>query len=275
MNILNKENPLIMGILNVTPDSFSDGGQFNNIEAAVNHGKRMIDEGADIIDIGGESTRPGSARVSVEDQVQRVVHIIKAISETIPEHVQISIDTTRSKVAEAALNAGAHIVNDVSGGNDDPEIINLCADKLCPYIVMHMQGSPETMQNDPSYDDVVSDIKYFLETRVNDCIKAGINENDLVIDPGIGFGKTREHNLMLLKNLKSFVDTGYPVLLGTSRKRFMGSICTVNSADELIGATTATTALGVQAGVKIFRVHDVNPNRQAADVAWAIKNQSS
>lgn len=274
MNSLNKETPLIMGILNVTPDSFSDGGQFTNIEAAVNHGKQMIDEGADIIDIGGESTRPGSERVSVREQIERVVHIIKAISETIPEHVQISIDTTRSKVAEAALVAGAHIVNDVSGGNDDPEIINLCADRNCPYIIMHMQGSPETMQNAPSYDDVVSDIKQFLETRVGDCIKAGVDEKNIVIDPGIGFGKTRDHNLSLLKNLKAFVDTGYVVLLGTSRKRFMGSICTVNSADELIGATAATTALGVQAGVKMFRVHDVKPNRQAADVAWAILNST-
>ena len=261
-----------MGILNITPDSFSDGGKFTDIEAAINQGKRMIDEGADIIDIGGESTRPGSQRVSVEDQIARVVHIIKAISETIPEHVQISIDTTRSKVAESALEAGAHIVNDVSGGNDDPEIINVCADKNYPYIIMHMQGSPETMQNAPTYDDVVTDIKSFLETRVNECIKAGINESNLVIDPGIGFGKTRDHNLMLLNNLKVFVDTGYPVLLGTSRKRFMGSICTVNSPDELIGATTATTALGVQAGVRIFRVHDVKENRQAADVAYAILN---
>lgn len=274
MNIAERNGPLIMGILNVTPDSFSDGGQFNNLETAINQGKQMIDEGADFIDIGGESTRPGSKRVSVEEQIDRVVHIIKAISETKPEHVEISIDTTRSKVAEAALDAGASIVNDVSGGNDDPEIISLCADKRCPYIIMHMLGSPETMQNNPDYNDVVSDIKRFLETRVDECINAGIDKNNIVIDPGIGFGKTREHNLLLLKNLKSFVDTGYSVLLGTSRKRFMGTICTVNSPNELVGATTATTALGVQAGVKIFRVHDVKPNRQAADVACSILNQS-
>lgn len=272
MNILEKNSPLIMGILNATPDSFSDGGKYTDIDAAINQGKKMIDEGADIIDIGGESTRPGSERVSVDEQVDRVVHIIKAISETIPEHVQISIDTTRSKVAEAALTAGAHIVNDVSGGNDDPEIINLCVDKSCPYIIMHMQGSPETMQNNPSYDDVVVDIKTFLESRIKDCINAGMTQNNIVIDPGIGFGKTREHNLMLLKNLKVFVDTGFSVLLGTSRKRFMGNICTVNEPSELIGATSATTALGVQAGVKIFRVHDVRPNRQAADVTWTILN---
>jgi dihydropteroate synthase len=272
MSVLNKDGPLIMGILNVTPDSFSDGGQFNDLEMAVNHGKQMIDEGADIIDIGGESTRPGSERVSVEEQIERVVHIITAISETKPEHVQISIDTTRSKVAEAALNAGASIVNDVSGGNDDPEMINLCADKRCPYIIMHMLGTPETMQNNPKYDDVVSDIKSFLEGRIEQCLKSGIEENNIVIDPGIGFGKTREHNLTLLNNLESFVGTGYAVLLGTSRKRFMGSICTVNTPNELVGATTATTALGVQAGVKIFRVHDVKPNRQAADVVFNIIN---
>lgn len=275
MSILQRAGPLIMGILNATPDSFSDGGQFNNIEAAINHGKRMIDEGADIIDIGGESTRPGSERVSVEDQIERVVPIINAISETLPDHVEISIDTTRSKVAEAALNSGATIVNDVSGGNDDPEIIDLCADKKCPYIIMHMLGSPETMQSDPVYSNVVSEIKVFLESRIEDCIKAGIDKNNIVIDPGIGFGKTREHNLTLLKNLKSFVDTEHSVLLGTSRKRFMGSICPVNTAEELIGATAATTALGVHAGVKIFRVHDVKPNRQAADVAWSILNQTS
>ena len=270
MNITERNGPLIMGILNVTPDSFSDGGQFNNLEAAVNQGKQMIDEGADIIDIGGESTRPGSERISEEEQIERVVHIIKAISETKPEHVNISIDTTKSKVADAALAAGASLVNDVSGGNDDPEIINLCADKRCPYIIMHMLGSPDTMQNNPTYNDVVSDIKHFLETRAEDCIKAGIDKNNIVIDPGIGFGKTSEHNLTLLKNIKSFVDTGYTVLLGTSRKRFMGTICTVNTPSELIGATTATTALGVQAGVKIFRVHDVKPNRQAADIAYNI-----
>jgi len=275
MNITHCSGPLIMGILNVTPDSFSDGGQYNNLQAAVNQGKQMIDEGADIIDIGGESTHPGSDRVDVEKQIERVVHIINAISETKPEHVKLSIDTTRSKVAEAALDAGAQVVNDISGGNDDPEIIALCAEKGCPYIIMHMLGRPETMQNDPKYDDVVSEIKSFLEGRIEQCIKANISENNIIIDPGIGFGKTREHNWTLLKNLKSFVDTGHTVLLGTSRKRFMGTVCTVNTPSELIGATTATTALGVQAGVKIFRVHDVKPNRQAADVAWAILNQSS
>ncbi len=272
MSVLHRDGPLIMGILNVTPDSFSDGGQFNTIESAVNQGKQMIDEGADIIDIGGESTRPGSERVSVEEQIERVVHIINAINVTKPDHVEISIDTTRSRVAEAALAAGATIVNDVSGGNDEPEIIDLCASKGCPYIIMHMLGTPDIMQKQPVYEDVVLDIKQFLESRIEQCIRAGIDKKHIIIDPGIGFGKTREHNLLLLKNVTVFVETGYLVLMGTSRKRFMGSICKVDAPNELIGATAATTALGVHAGVKLFRVHDVKPNRQAADVAWMILN---
>lgn len=261
-----------MGILNVTPDSFSDGGKYSSTESAISHAKQMIDEGADIIDIGGESTRPGSKRVAANEQIQRVAHIIAAIRETLPEQVSISIDTTRAKVAAAALNAGAVIVNDVSGGNDDPAMIDLCADAKCAYIIMHMQGSPETMQDDPGYDDVTEDIRAFLVARAETCEKKGIDKQQLCIDPGIGFGKTREHNLRLLNQLHRFVDTGYPVLLGASRKRFMGTICQVNSAEELVGATTATTSLGVLAGVKLFRVHDVKPNRQAADVASAIAN---
>ena len=265
--------PQIMGILNVTPDSFSDGGQFDSLDAAVEQGKHMINEGADIIDIGGESTRPGSKRISSEEQIERVVHIIQAISETKPKNVQISVDTTRSVVAEAALNAGAEIVNDTSGGNDDPEIIQLCVDRECPYIIMHMQGTPETMQNNPTYNNVVAEILLFLQSRAEVCIKAGISESNIIIDPGIGFGKTSEHNLTLLNNLNTFVETGYSVLLGASRKRFMGSICDVDRPSELIGATTATTVLGVNTGVKIFRVHDVKENRQAADTAWAILNR--
>ena len=264
--------PKIMGILNVTPDSFSDGGEFNNLDSAVSQGKKMIDEGADIIDIGGESTRPGSKRISSQEQIDRVVHIIEAINETKPRHVEISIDTTQSEVAEAALSVGANIVNDVSGGNDDPEIIQLCAEKKCPYIIMHMQGTPETMQNDPSYDDVVTEILSFLQKRAEECIKAGIDKNDIIIDPGIGFGKKSDHNLKLLNNLNIFVNTKYAVLLGTSRKRFMGEICSVNKPSDLVGATTATTSLGVLAGVKIFRVHDVMANKQAMETAWAIKS---
>jgi len=270
MSSSQKNKPKIMGILNVTPDSFSDGGQFDNLDAAISQGKKMINEGADIIDIGGESTRPGSKRISSNQQIERVAHIIKAISETKPKNIQISIDTTLSSVAEAALNAGAEIVNDVSGGNNDPEIIRLCADRQCPYIVMHMQGTPETMQNNPTYKDVVSEVLHFLQTRSEECLKAGINKDNIIIDPGIGFGKTSEHNLKLLNNLNILVNSGYSVLLGASRKRFMGEICNVERPLELVGATTATTVLGVLAGVKIFRVHDVMPNRQAVDTTWTI-----
>ena len=265
-----KNKPKIMGILNVTPDSFSDGGKFDSLDAAISQGKKMIDEGADIIDIGGESTRPGSKRVSSNEQRERVIHIIKAICETKPKNIQISIDTTLSDVAEAALNSGAEIVNDVSAGNDDPEILRLCAERQCPYIVMHMQGIPETMQNNPMYKDVVSEVLSFLKSRSEECLKVGIDKDNIIIDPGIGFGKTSEHNLLLLNNLNVFVNSGYSVLLGASRKRFMGEICNVERPVELVGATTASTVLGVLAGVEIFRVHDVMPNRQAADTAWTI-----
>ena len=188
-----------------------------------------------------------------------------------------TLTNTGSLVLEAGgdqiLNQdGASIINDISAGRDDPEIMNLAADRRCPYIIMHMQGKPKTMQDNPVYEDVVADIKDFLMQRVDEAQKAGIKKENIVIDPGIGFGKTEDHNLELLNKLDEFVDTGYPVLLGTSRKRFMGSICENASTDKLIGATCATTALGVSAGVKLFRVHDVKGNRQAADIAWSIIN---
>lgn len=272
MNIASHGPPLIMGILNITPDSFSDGGRFDRPEAAVRHGRRMIEEGADIIDIGGESTRPGSARVSEKEQIGRVLPVIEQIREIKPAHVAISIDTRRAGVAEAALDAGASIVNDVSGGNDDPGIIALCAERACGYIINHMRGMPETMQHKPEYADVVGEVRRFLEGRAEDCQKAGMRPHHIVIDPGIGFGKTRAHNLALLKHLRAFVETGYAVLLGASRKRFMGGLCKTDTPADLAGATAATTALGVAAGVRIFRAHDVRENRQAADVAWAIVN---
>lgn len=272
MNIAAHGPPLIMGILNITPDSFSDGGRFDRPEAAVRHGRRMIDEGADIIDIGGESTRPGAARVSEKEQIGRVLPVIEQLGAIRPARVAISIDTRRAGVAEAALDAGANIVNDVSGGNDDPVIIALCAERGCGYIINHMQGTPEIMQRQPEYADVVGEVRRFLEGRAEDCQQAGMRPHHIVIDPGIGFGKTQAHNLALLRHLRAFVEAGYAVLLGASRKRFMGGLCKTDTPADLIGATAATTALGVAAGVRIFRVHDVRENRQAADVAWAIAN---
>jgi len=266
--------PIIVGILNVTPDSFSDGGQYQNIDAAVNHALQMVEQGADIIDVGGESTRPGSQRIQADEQIKRVLPVIQALKRKIPEKVLISIDTTLTETAIAALDAGASIINDISAGRDDPGIFQLAAQKQCPYILMHMQGSPGNMQDNPVYGDVVEEIRSFLIERAQVATNEGIKKENIIIDPGIGFGKTKEHNLQLMASLHRFVDTGFPVLLGTSRKRFMGSICSGVTPDQLIGATCATTALGVAAGVKIFRVHDVRENRQAADMAWTILNNA-
>lgn len=263
--------PIIMGILNVTPDSFSDGGSHTERGRAVRFALQMVEEGADIIDVGGESTRPGSERVSPEEQIRRTAGVIEALRRTIPDHIMISIDTTKSEVARAAVDAGADILNDVQAGLDDHDMLTLAADRDLPLILMHMQGTPGTMQDNPSYADVVQEIDQFLSERCDVAIQAGVKKENLIIDPGIGFGKTKEHNLTLMKNLDQFVKTGYPVLLGTSRKRFMGAICAGAEPKELVGATAATTSLGVTAGVQMFRVHDVKANRQAADVTHAIQ----
>ncbi len=263
-----------MGILNMTPDSFSDGGQFTGPDAAVKHALKMAQEGADIIDVGGESTRPGSERVSAEEQKQRVLPVISELRKVLPENIVISIDTTLSGVASEAFDAGAAMINDVSAGRDDPDVVKFVVKHNCPYIIMHMQGTPKTMQENPVYTNVVEEIRNFLLERANIIQKSGVDKKNIIIDPGIGFGKTTEHNLEIMANLHRFVDTGYPVSLGTSRKRFMGSICGGTTSKELIGATCATTVIGIAAGVNIFRVHDVRENRQAADIAWNILNHS-
>ncbi len=263
--------PQIMGILNVTPDSFSDGGKFNLVESAIQQVDRMLAEGADIIDIGGESTRPGSDPVSPEEQIRRTVPVIQAIRKHFNENLAISIDTTLSPVAEAALDAGATIINDVSAGLNDPHILILSAKRAAPIILMHSQGTPKTMQDNPCYEDVVTEVVTKLQSRISAALSAGIPENNIIIDPGIGFGKRKQDNLDLLANLDKFVALDYPVMLGTSRKRFMGSICNIDDPSDLVTATAVTTALGIMAGVQVFRVHDVKANRQAADVALAIK----
>ncbi len=270
--LLSRPGPIIMGILNLTPDSFSDGGIYLDPEVAVLHAREMVEEGAAIIDVGGESTRPGSERVPPQEQIRRVVDPIRAIRSAIPEDVLISIDTTRADVAAAALEAGASILNDVSAGRDDAGMFTLAAERELPLILMHMQGEPKSMQEAPCYDDVVAEVKEFLLERAEAARSAGVARERIVIDPGIGFGKTREHNMELMRHLEVFVATGYPVLLGASRKRFMGSICHETEPASLLGATCATTVLGVQAGVRIFRVHDVRPNRQAAELAFALGN---
>lgn len=268
--MFDRQTPQIMGILNVTPDSFSDGGRFNRVDAAISQAELMLAEGADILDIGGESTRPGSEPVPAEVQIRRVVPVIAAIHATHPS-VPISIDTTSAEVAVAALQAGAAIINDISGGVADSNMLDMAADRQVPIILMHIQGTPKTMQDNPHYDDVVAEVCEVLQRRTDAALAAGIKAENLAIDPGIGFGKRKQDNIDLLAHLSRFVAMGYPVLLGTSRKRFMGSICNVDQPSELVTATAVTTALGVMAGVKMFRVHDIKANRQAADVAWAIK----
>lgn len=265
------DRPLIMGILNVTPDSFSDGGKYSGLAAALQQVELMLSEGADMIDIGGESTRPGSEPVSANEQIERVVPVIKAIRQQWADNILISIDTTLSAVAKAALDAGADMINDVSGGRADAAILALAAATGAPIILMHSQGEPKTMQDSPHYDNVVEDVLSALDESINMALKAGVKKEAIAIDPGIGFGKRKQDNLDLLAHLDRLVATGFPVLLGTSRKRFMGTICAVNEPSELVTATAVTTALGVMAGVQMFRVHDVKENRQAADVAWAIK----
>ncbi|MEW8624300.1 MAG: dihydropteroate synthase [Candidatus Thiodiazotropha sp.] len=262
--------PQIMGVLNLTPDSFSDGGRYDT-DKAVARGLEMIGEGADIIDIGGESTRPGAKRVGVAEQIDRVLDTIIGLADRLPADIPISIDTTKSEVAAKAIEQGAGVINDISAGREDPEMFALAASTGVTIVLMHMQGSPEMMQQNPVYKDVISEVMRFLESRIEAAVKAGVSRESIVIDPGIGFGKGRGHNLQLLAHLKQLKAMGYPLMLGTSRKGFMGSLCEVSDPRQLIPATCSTTALGVIAGVDLFRVHDVWQNRQAADVAWAIQ----
>ncbi len=267
--------PLIMGILNVTPDSFSDGGKFNSVDNAIHQVALMIEQGADIIDIGGESTRPGSSSVSAQQQIERVVPVIQAIREKFSAQLLISIDTTSSQVAQAALDAGANIINDISAGQGDKNILTVASQNKAPIILMHMQGNPKTMQDNPFYDDVMTEVCDALNKRVDEALAAGIEKHNIAIDPGIGFGKRKQDNIDLIAGLDKIAALGYPVLLGTSRKRFMGSICETTEPTELVTATAVTTALGVMAGIKIFRVHDVKENNQALALSWAIKNATS
>ena len=274
MNLSQMDKPLLMGVLNVTPDSFSDGGLHRAPEAALAQALKMAAEGADIIDIGGESTRPGAARTPAEEQLRRVVPVLEGLREAALEQ-RLSIDTTSARVAAEALDLGATMVNDISAGRDDPAMFKLIAAAKVPCVLMHMRGEPATMQEQPRYDDVVEEIRAFLLARARSAQDAGVEAGRIIIDPGIGFGKTRQDNLALIAGLGRFTDSGYPVLLGASRKRFMGAICEVEHYRELVGATCATTALGALAGVNIFRVHDVKENRQALDVAWAIRGAAS
>ncbi len=260
-------HPLVMGILNVTPDSFSDGGLFKTVDAAVDHARRMVEAGADVIDVGGESTRPGSLPVAADEQISRVVPVICRIRAEMS--VAISIDTTKSSVGAAALDAGADIINDVSAGRDDPALLSLAAQRGVPIILMHMQGTPATMQDNPVYGDVVSEVRNFLFERVTYARTTGIDPADILLDPGIGFGKTPEHNLRLLAKLPELRSLGYPLVVGTSRKKFIGTIS--GESGERTFGTAATVAYAAASGAAVVRVHDVQAMVRVVAVIKAIR----
>jgi dihydropteroate synthase len=258
--------PLIMGVVNVTPDSFSDGGEFLDADAAVAHAQRLVEEGAGIVDVGGESTRPGADPVPADVELQRVVPVVERVAQTLG--LRVSIDTAKLTVAEAAIQAGARVVNDVTAFRAEPELAGLVASSGAGCCLMHMQGEPRTMQADPRYDEVVSDVKAFLEERLAFAVGEGVPEERVWLDPGIGFGKTLDHNLELLRRLDEIVAIGRPVVVGTSRKSFLGKI-TGRAEKERLPGTIATNVMAYERGAAIFRVHDVAPVADALRVAAA------
>jgi dihydropteroate synthase len=256
----------VMGVVNVTPDSFSDGGRFLDPERAIEHGRLLLDDGADLLDVGGESTRPGAEAVDADEELRRVGPVIEALA---ADGASVSVDTSKATVAAAALDAGAEIVNDVSALRTDPEMATLCAERGCGVVLMHMKGTPRTMQESPSYGDVVADVRAFLAERIEAARAAGVSEERIWIDPGIGFGKTVEHNLELLRRLGELRELGRPIVIGTSRKSFIGEI-TGREVDERLGGTVASNVLALAAGAEVFRVHDVRAVREALAVATAV-----
>ena len=259
----------VMGILNITDDSFSDGGLYLDTDVAVARGLQLVAQGADIIDVGAESTRPGSKQVAAAVQIERLNPVIKTLAEKI--NIPISVDAYNFEVAFEAVKAGASIINDITAASDE-RMITLAADNGIPIILMHMQGTPATMQNSPKYNDVVGEVLGFLLERAKKCEKFGVPKNHIIIDAGIGFGKTISHNLQLLQNLRQFVDTGYAVLLGASRKRFLGELTGRAEAKERLAATISTSAIAAATGVQIVRVHDVAENLDAVKIAASIRN---
>ncbi len=264
------DHTLVMGVLNVTPDSFSDGGEVDGVEAAIAEGMRLWDEGADIVDVGGESTRPGAHPVDADEEIRRVLPVVDGLAAA---GVIVSIDTSKPQVAGVALASGAEIVNDVTGLRSH-EMRRVCAEAGAGVVLMHMRGSPTDMQRDPRYNDVVGEVAAYLMDAAGDAVAAGVERTRICIDPGIGFGKTFEHNLMLLADLERFVATGYPVLVGASRKGFLGWILEraghPAAAHQRDAATAATTARAVAAGAAVVRVHDVAGALQVTRVSDAI-----
>ena len=270
--ISKKKQSLIMGILNITPDSFSDGGDFFEKNIAIDRALEMVEQGADIIDIGGESTRPFSDSVSLKEEISRVIPVIEGICKE--SDVCISIDTTKSKVASEALEAGASVINDISAMEIDSLMVDVALKFNCPIVLMHMKGIPKNMQDNPQYQSLISDIKEYLLARIDFVVSKGIDRNKIIIDPGIGFGKTVENNFEIINNLDQFVKMNFPVLLGASRKSFIGVSLNLPENDRLEGSIAANI-IGLQKGAKIFRVHDVVETNRAMVIANKIFNSNN
>lgn len=262
------DQPRIMGVLNVTPDSFSDGGEYHLRSRALERARLMAEEGADLIDIGGESTRPGAPAVSVQEELDRVIPVIEALQDD--SGIPISIDTSKSEVARAALDLGAEFVNDISGLTFDPQMANVVAAGGSGLFVMHTRGHPERMQADTVYADLLGEVSASLATSIQTALATGVEHDRIAVDPGIGFGKDLGGNLLLLRRLAELGRLGRPILLGTSRKSFLGKIVAQENPRQRLAGTLATIALGVASGATIFRVHDVAPAREAALTAWAV-----
>ncbi|WP_440999955.1 dihydropteroate synthase [Fodinibius sp. SL11] len=266
---LDLSTPKIMGILNTTPDSFSDGGEYNEVESAVGRIGGMVSEGAHIVDIGGESTRPGADPVSEQEELERVLPVLEKAIPQFPDTF-FSIDTTKYHVAEEALKLGTHFVNDISGLQKEPRFVRLCKQYNAGYVMMHSQGDPKNMQEDPAYDDVISDIKQFLKTRIDQARKKGFE--NIIIDPGIGFGKTLNHNLKLIAHLDEFQDLGCPILVGASRKSMVGQILGNRPVDDRLTGTLAVHYHAMINGANIIRVHDVKEAHDSLQVFNAISS---
>ncbi|MFA5809385.1 MAG: dihydropteroate synthase [Thermoleophilia bacterium] len=265
---LGRDPWLVMGILNVTPDSFYDGGRYQGAEAAIARAREMAAAGAGIIDVGGESTRPGAERVTLDEELFRVIPVIEAIASD--PGVPVSIDTSKSEVAEAALKAGAAMINDITALRGDERMVEVAARHGCPVCLMHMQGDPVNMQKDPRYDDVVDEIIQFFRERIEWAVERGVRRENIILDPGIGFGKKLEHNLAIIRNFESFQALNQPLMIGASRKSFIGMIMEDAVSGDRLPGTIATNVLAYQNGARVFRVHDVAGNCQAIKVTAAV-----
>jgi len=265
-----QDKTLIMGIVNVTPDSFSDGGEYFSPDTATSHALQLVDDGADILDLGAESTRPGAEPVPAIEQIRRLEPVVRGLVDQVD--VPISIDTTKSEVAKKMLDIGAGMVNDISGLQFDPKMVEVVASRQCPVVIMHISGDPQTMQNDPKYDDVIGEISHYFMDRIEVALSSGINESQIILDPGIGFGKTVEHNYEIIRGIPKLKALGYPILLGASRKSFIGKTLDLPIEERLEGSL-ATAVLGSWLGADILRVHDVKETVRAVRMTDAIQRK--